>query len=174
MLRYRREARNPRAALLGSFESFFEENASFDEYIRDRYNRNPFTDDAIIARRKRRSVRIADFLKRSIQRVFQIRLRHQRNQVIYPVIMNAADIPNYETVVPARHLTTSMVVHPRLKQLANEFRGGIKKRQRNEVNLLSSAASAMSSVNSLFEDDRVSLEGTGATTADSNIPMDLI
>ncbi|KAG5419063.1 hypothetical protein I9W82_002830 [Candida metapsilosis] len=164
MRTYRREARNSRAAILGSFEDFFEENASFDEYIRTRYNRNPFTDEAATTKRKRR-YRVTQFMKRYIQRILHIKFG--QTQIIYPVIRSASDIPNYETVVPARHVTTTMAMSPRIIQSTNIFRGGIKVKPRDATHLLSSA-SANSSVNSLFEDDRISLEGTGATTADSN------
>lgn len=70
-------------------------------------------------------------------------------QIIYPVIRNAADIPNYEAIVPARHVTTSMAALSQSIHLNNNFRGGIINRQRGVVYLLSSV-SARSSVESLL------------------------
>lgn len=168
MRRDSREARNSRAAILGSPEDFFADNVSFDEYICSPYNRNPFTDEAALTIRRRKRSRVTHFLKRNIQRVFHMGFERKTTQIIYPVIRNAADIPNYEAIVPARHVTTSMAALSQSIHLNNNFRGGIINRQRDVVYLLSSV-SARSSVESLFEDDQASLEGTGATTADSNI-----
>lgn len=167
MIQNGRDVLNSRAAILGSIEDFTEDYTSFEEYIGDQNNQNPFTDEATPTISKRRRSKVGHFLKKSIQRVLHIKLNQKNPQIFHPVIASASDIPDYETVIPARHVTTNMAISPRLIQLANNFRSGIKNRPRDEMYLLSSA-SAGTSVNSLFEDGHVSLEGTGATTADSN------
>ncbi|KAI5955394.1 DPB11 [Candida theae] len=173
MKRYRRAARNSRAAILGSHEDFFAENASFDEYLRARYSQNMLTDEAALTAKRKKRHRATQFLKRYLQRIFHIKFAQKRTQAIYPVIGNAADIPDYETIVPAHHVTTPMATSPVSIRLINKVRGGIRIKSSDTVYLLS-PVSDKSSVNSLFEDDHVSLRGTGATTADSNINTALI
>ncbi|KAI5952260.1 hypothetical protein KGF54_003126 [Candida jiufengensis] len=151
------EPTNTRMAMFGSID---------EEISNDipRYNSNPFIsdEDVLSTKAHKTKSKLIKFFK-SIGKLFQLKRKKKYQKLLKQVDTNLNLPPNYESIVPARHVTTNL-------SLPNNHFFCFSRKLKCKKNLILIPTNSIeSSINSLF--DILDQNGTGATTADSAIPV---
>ncbi|KAI5960077.1 uncharacterized protein KGF55_004800 [Candida pseudojiufengensis] len=143
---------NTRLALFGSTDDASNEIP--------RYDSNPFlsNEDYQSYKEPKKQLKLIKLFK-SIGKMFNLK-RKSKIQSIEPQLHSTSPPPDYETIVPARHVTTTLSNYNN-----NFFCIRRKSKSTRKRFLLNPSNSIHSSVNSIFEN--YDQDATGATTADS-------